>query len=290
MIGGSPSPHATAEYLLALAMSRPSEARQQASAVLSGSSSVLDRTYAMQALGIVERDSGHVGLAIGNFRQGLYLSQAAGLGVRELDLAASLGTALAMAGRRQAALRVLDEAVSGSKGSVKARVLVRRAGVRELFNDFEGAYQDGMLAAEILRRAGDRTWEARARNNVGHVLLGLGRFAAAEEQHARAQELAETQGQDYDATTILHNRGDCAHRRGDLPSALRLLYRARDRYRELGVVPPEVVRDIAVVLLAAGLTEEATLAADELVDVLDADRASAGRRADGLDHGGDSAP
>jgi hypothetical protein len=185
MIGGSPSPHATAEYLLALAMSRPTEARQQASAVLSGSSSVLDRTYAMQALGIVEQDSGHVGLAIGNFRQGLYLSQAAGLGVRELDLAASLGTALAMAGRRQAALRVLDEAVSGSKGSVKARVLVRRAGVRELFNDFEGAYQDGMLASGDLasRRRSDlgspRTQQCRTRSPWARPLRRSGGAACA---------------------------------------------------------------------------------------------------------------
>jgi hypothetical protein len=47
-------------------------------------------------------------------------------------------------------------------------------------------------------------------------------------------------------------------------------------------VPPEVVRDLAVVLAAAGLTDEATTAAHELVEVLEADRASAGRRADGL--------
>ncbi|MGH9249426.1 MAG: hypothetical protein ACRD0W_07930, partial [Acidimicrobiales bacterium] len=110
----------------------------------------------------------------------------------------------------------------------------------------------------------------------------LGRFEEADGQYELAQELSEGVGEEYAATITLHSRGDCAHRQGDLPRALELLYQARSRYEELGLVPPEVVRDLAVVLAAAGLTEEATTAADELVEVLEADRASAGRRADGL--------
>jgi len=151
-----------------------------------------------------------------------------------------------------------------------------------MLGDHQGAYRDCTEAAEFLHRVRDPTWEAHARTNAAYALLMLGRFEEADEQYARAQGLSEGVGAEYAATITLHSRGDCAHRQGDLPRALELLYQARSRYEELGLVPPEVVRDLAVVLAAAGLTEEATMAADELVDVLDADRASAGRRADGL--------
>jgi tetratricopeptide (TPR) repeat protein len=187
-----------------------------------------------------------------------------------------------MAGRRQAAIEAFADALSRSRGVQHARVLVRRCGVLAWFGDMEKASQDGRRAAQILRRTGDHEWEAHARHNVALALMHMGRFAEAEREFVRAQQLEESSGESYRVTVTLHSRGDCALRQGDLPKALRLLYQARDRYRDLGVVPSDVARDLAVVLVAAGMTEEATIAADELVEVLEADRASAGRRADGL--------
>jgi tetratricopeptide (TPR) repeat protein len=271
-------------------MSRPADARRLAEAVLNKRSATVDRIYALHALGIVERDSGHAGRAIIYFRRGMAASERAGLRDRKVDLAASLGTALAMSGRRHQALDAFDIALSNADVGFGARVLVRRCAARLMFGDPSGAFEDACCAADALARIDDPLWEANARHNAGDALVALGRFAAADDQYSLAQQLSESEGESYAATITLHSRGDCAHRRGDLPKALDLLYLARERYQRLGLVPPEIVRDLAVVLLAAGLTEEATVAADELVDVLDADRASAGRRADGLDHGGDSAP
>jgi tetratricopeptide (TPR) repeat protein len=270
------------EFLTGLAMTDPAQARRWADDVIRSSASALDRTYALQALGIVERESGHAGRAIANFRRAVSLSETAELGNRRVDLTASLATALGMAGRKTAAIDAFADALAHARGAQRARVLVRRCGVLAWFGEMEAASRDGRDAAAILRRAGDREWEAHARHNAALALMHMGRFIEAEREFVRVQELEESSHQNYGATVTLHSRGDCAHRQGDLPRALRLLYQARDRYLELGVVPSDVVRDIAVVLLAAGLTEEATAAADELVDLLDSDRASAGRRADGL--------
>jgi tetratricopeptide (TPR) repeat protein len=233
-------------------------------------------------LGIIDGDTGRVGRAIAHLRRGVALAEVAHLDDRKVDLAASLATAYALAGQRSAMHRVFDEALRVTHGVAKARILVRRGGVLVMLGDHHGAYRDCTQAAELLHRARDPIWEAHARTNTACALLMLGRFEEADEQYELAQELSEGLGEEYAATITLHSRGDCAHRKGDLPRALRLLYQARDRYQELGLVPPEVVRDLAVVLAAAELTDEATTAADELVEVLEADRASAGRRADGL--------
>ncbi|TDE10899.1 CHAT domain-containing protein [Jiangella asiatica] len=175
-----------------------------------------------------------------------------------------------------------ENALSTADDLDRARILVRRAAAHFFFGGLEEAKKDSRDAVSILARRGDSVWEARARINLGYTLSGLGEYREADEALAAAQGLAEAGGQDYLATIVVHNRGDCAHRLGDLPRALRLLYDARRRYEELGVVPPEVVRDLAVVQLAAGLTEDAARTADEMVARLESTRDAALRRADGF--------
>lgn len=263
-------------------MSRPNAARTQARILLQQSASSVDQTYALQALGIVAREEGDIRRAISHFRRGLVISEESGLPERAADLAASLGYALALAGRKRASSDAFDRALRAREPVAVGRALVRRCAARIMFGELQGAYSDGRRAARILHDADDRDWEARARNNAAHALLQLGRFTEADRQYSLAEALVLAEKQEYDAAIIMHSRGDCAHRQGDLPRALRMLHRAHDWYRELGVVPPEIVRDLVIVALASGLTEEATAAADELVDVLQRDRMSAGQRAEGL--------
>lgn len=139
-----------------------------------------------------------------------------------------------------------------------------------------------MEAAEFLAAVDDTTWEARARTNVAYALQSMGRYGEADGELERAHNLAIGDRQEYLAAIILNNRSFNAFQSGDLPRALELLYGARERFDALGVVPPEVVRDLAVVQLAAGLTEDAATTADELVAVLDGARDSALRRSDGF--------
>jgi len=263
-------------------MERPDDARRHARTVLMQRRSALERTYAFQALGIVERDSGNVGGAIRMFRQGMALSKSAVLPSRASDLAASLGTALAMAGRRTAMAAAFAEALEAGSELEKARVLVRRGGAKVHIDDHVGGYEDCIHAARILAKGRDTKWEANARHNAGVALMGIGRFHDAAEQFVLVERLASGNEGHFSATVTLHARADCAHRLGDLATALDLLYEARRRYDALGVVPPEVVRDLAVVQLAAGLPDDAAKSADEMVAMLQDARDAALRRADGF--------
>lgn len=265
-----------------MAMSAPTDARRLSEQLLAGNADARARSYAWQALAIIERERGEVRAAIRAVRRGIRTARVHGLRARTRELEASLGTILAVAGRRRAAMAAFDNALTAAEDLERARILVRRAAAHFFFGALEEARRDSAEAVVILARHGDRSWEARARSNLGYTLSGLGLFADAEHQLAIAQGLAEAAQEQYQATIIVQNRGDCAHRMGDLPRALRLLYDARRRYEELGVVPPEVVRDLAVVQLAAGLTEDAATTADELVAVLDGARDSALRRSDGF--------
>jgi CHAT domain-containing protein/tetratricopeptide (TPR) repeat protein len=271
-----------AEELLALAMSRPIEARARALGVLDGATSAEDRAVAMQALGIVAREQGELSRAIRHFRMGLSESEQADLPARRADLQASLAHALVLAGRRSQALDLFTQALSGVRGVDAARILVRRSAAFKELGEDERALSDARHAVQSLRRAGERHWQARALINAAHALLGLGRFVEADRAFAQAQLLEEQTGQDYVIAIILHNRADCSYRMGDLPRALGLLHSAYDRYAALGVVPIELLRDRVKLILAAGLVPEAVQAAEELTSASDRDRSAASTRADCL--------
>nr|WP_246221101.1 CHAT domain-containing tetratricopeptide repeat protein [Phytoactinopolyspora mesophila] len=262
-------------------MSEPEATTRRARAILSSGPTPLEATFALHALGIIERNQGRVGVALRYLRRGLRAALADGLDDRRVEVGASLGTALGLAGRRREALAAFDDALNGADYHARARVLVRRGAVRIHLGDFENAYGDNAEAARISSEVGDAIWECRARQNAGAALLHLGRFEEADRELAQAQAMAEANGDPYSAIVALHNRGDIAHRMGWLPKALSMLYEAQQRYETLGVVPPEVVRDIAVVHLAAGLTEEASETADQLVALFEQDHDSALQRADG---------
>src|ERR1700754_4710280 len=114
-------------------MSSPDEAGRQARAVLSGGSSPVARTYALQALGIVQRERGDVGRALRSLRRGIRIGRQHGLAGRVTDLEASLGTVLALAGRRRPAFAAFDSALRAAEPADRARVLVRRAAVSFFF-------------------------------------------------------------------------------------------------------------------------------------------------------------
>src|SRR5689334_19762059 len=113
--------------LLPLAVSRPQDALLAARSVLNGEPSVYDASLAHHAIGIVLRDRGDLPGAILELRRGVRLARASGCPEREVDVQATLGVALAWAGRSKQGLTLLDRAVEASRGSLTGRVLVRRA-------------------------------------------------------------------------------------------------------------------------------------------------------------------
>ena len=186
-----------------------------------------------------------------------------------------------MAGRRPAMRAAFDMALEGAYGRECARILALRGGARILLGNHVGAYEDSVASADVLAGFEDRNWEGNARHNAAVALMHMGRFEESEAQFLMARRLAEDEGEEYDATLTLHGHGDCVHRMGDLPRALDMLYEARERFDRLDMTPPEVVRDLAVVQLAAGLPDDAAGSADELVAMLRNARDATLRRADG---------
>jgi CHAT domain-containing protein len=275
-------PRASALDLPAFALSSPLQAEEQALELLAEPTTVEERTYAWQALGIVARESGRTAEAIAHFRRAVNESRRAGLSGRTSDLLASLATALAIAGRRPEALASFDQSLQDiGAGAAAARVLVRRSAVWLMYGEHENAYEDARRAVRALARRGDAVWLARAHVNAAEAMLRLGRLDEADREHRTAQRIAEESDQAYVVAMVVHGRADCAYRRGDLPRALRLLLASQHRYAALGMVPFELLRDRVKVLSAAMLVPEAVSAAEELVTAVNRDRSGAAARAEG---------
>ena len=260
MAGGDPDsvnvPSDPAE-LLPLAVSRPQDALLAARSVLASGPSPYDASLAHHAIGIVLRDRGDLSGAIVELRRGERLARASGRNEREVDVQASLGAALAWAGRSRQGLAVLNRAVEDSRGGMAGRVLYRRAMILWEMGRFHETYKDLSRALPYLRRADDTLWEARSLTLRAYVFLGLGLPGRAAADFARAEELYATSEQELEYAKARHNRALVALIRGDLPEALTYLDEAANRYDALGETLPDLAIDRCSALLAAGLAAEA---------------------------------
>lgn len=238
-------------------MSRPNDALLAARSLLAGQPSAYDASLAHHAIGIVLRDRGDLQAAITELRRGTRLARASGKPEREADVQATLGTALAWTGRSRQGLAVLDRAVAASRGGPAGRALMRRATILYELGRFREAQDDLGRALPLLRRAGDRVWEARLLMFRAHVFLAFGLPRRAAADFAQAEQLFAVTGQEREYAVARHDRGLVALIRGDLPEALTYLDEAANRYDALGVTNPDLALDRCSALLAAGLTEEA---------------------------------
>ncbi|MGH3178212.1 MAG: CHAT domain-containing protein, partial [Streptosporangiaceae bacterium] len=266
--------------LLPLAVSRPQDALLAARSVLARQPSAYDASLAHHAIGIVLRDRGNLPEAIAELKKGMRLARASGRPEREVDVQATLGLALAWTGRSQQGLAILNRAVAASRGDLTGRVLMRRASVLRELGRFREAHQDLNRALPYFRRAGDTVWEARSLTHRAEVFIGLGLPGRAAADHARAEELFATSGQEFEYAKARHNSGCVALIRGDLPQALTYLDEAGSRYDELGEDFSEAAIDQCSALLAAGLAAEAAERADSALSQLTAGGGIAYKRAE----------
>jgi tetratricopeptide (TPR) repeat protein len=217
-----------------------------------------EASIAHQAAAIVLRDFGDVRAAIREFRLAARLARAAADPDREADVLTSLGTALVMAGRTQAGLAALDDAMATvTSGTELGRILVRRGGSLHIAGRYEQAQADLRHAITLTRRAGDTLWQARALTAGALAHLAVGAVDRAEAGLAAAELLFAGTGQQLEIAYARHNRALVAFASGDLPAALRHLDDAAGRYADLGVCVPDAALDRCAVLLAAGLPADA---------------------------------
>ena len=269
------------DKLLALALSRPSEALTAARELLAGHPSALQSAVAHQAAGVVLKDFGDIQEAIAEFRQARRFARRAGDLDRESDIAASLGMALVLAGQPQRGLSVLDDAVRRSRRGVPAgRILIRRVGAFWVLGRNADALRDAQAAVGLLSGAGDQVWEARAVVWRAAVHLALGDSQRADRDYARAERLYAECGQQAEYATARQERGVVAHSRGDLPAALAHLDHAQSQFDELGIFVADLFVYKCTVLLAAGLARDALGEVDAAVARIEQEHGSETRRAE----------
>jgi len=248
----------TADDLIPMTGVSPREALAAARSLLATGPGPREASIAHQAAAIVLRDFGDVRAAIREFRLAARLARAAAEPDGEADVLTSLGTALVMAGRTEAGLAALDEALTlAASGAARGRILVRRGGSLYIAGRYDEARADLRKAITLTRRSGEVLWEARARTAAALADLAVGATARAEAGFLAAESLFAGTGQRLEIAYARQNRALVAFACGDLPAALRHLDDAAGRYAELGVAVPDAALDRCAVLLAAGLPADA---------------------------------
>jgi tetratricopeptide (TPR) repeat protein len=268
------------DELLALALSRPSEALAAARQVLAQHPSASQAAVAHQAAGVVLRHFGDIGEAIEELKEAHRFARKAGNLDRESDILASLGVAWVLAGRTRRGLSVLDTVLRRSHGVPAGRILIRRAYALWVLGRNAEALQDAQVAVDVLSGAGDLVWEARALHHRATAYFHLGDIERADRDYARAETLYAKCGQHLEYAGVRHERGVAAHSRGDLPTALAHLDHAQGLFDQLGTFEAELFVNKCTVLLAAGLARDALREVDAAISIIERDRGSTTKRAE----------
>ncbi|MGP8001935.1 MAG: CHAT domain-containing protein [Streptosporangiaceae bacterium] len=269
-----------ADNLLALALSRPSDALARARLVLAGRPDPYDASLAHQAAAIVMREFGDVRASVGELREAMRLARLSGSTDRESDVLASLGVALVWSGRTAVGLAALDQAAQRSTGVLAARVLVRRGIALVTLGRYQAALDDLRHAVPVLRRAGDLLYTARALNARATAYLAVGSTSRADADFAGAGLLFTEVGQELEALYTVGNRAVVAFASGDLPTALAYFDKATPSYGRLQVPTTSLRIDRCAVLLAAGLAEDALAEAEAAVTEMEQIRGRSTKKAE----------
>jgi tetratricopeptide (TPR) repeat protein len=269
------------DKLLALALSRPSEALAAARGVLAWHPSAAQAAVAHQAVGVVFREYGDIGEAIEEFKAARRFARKARDPDRESDISASLGLALVLAGQPRRGLSVLDSLVERSgRGVFAGRILIRRIGAYYVLGRNAEALRDAQAAVGLLSDTGDLVWEARALHWRAAVYLAMGDIGRADRDYARVEALWLECGQQADYAYARQERGLAAHARGDLPTALAYLDNAQALLDGLDIFMADLFVNKCTVLLAAGLAQDALREVNAAVARIEQDHGSATRRAE----------
>jgi tetratricopeptide (TPR) repeat protein len=268
------------DKLLALALSRPSEALAAAREVLAGSPTAAQAAVAHQAAGVVYRDFGDSRKAIEEFKAACRFAREAGDVSRESDVSASLGVALVLAGQPRRGLSVIDDLLAHSSGVAAARILIRKIGALYVLGHNAEALRDAQAAVGLLAGAGDPVWEARALHWRAAAYLAMGDIGRADRDYAQVETLWLECGQQTEYAYARLERGLAAHARGDLPTALAYLDHAQELLDQLGIFSADLFVHKCTVLLAAGLARDALREVDAAVTTIEREHGSATRHAE----------
>ena len=224
------------DKLLALALSRPSEALAAARELLAGYPSALQAAVAHQAAGVVFKDFGDIRQAIEEFKAARRFARKAGDLDRESDVSASLGCRLGPG--RPAAAWPVGPGCPGcerSRGVPAGRILIRRIGAFWVLGRNAEALRDAQAAVGLLSGAGDLVWEARAVRLAGRGVPRHGRYRPGRPRLRPGRGPVRSNAASRpEYASARQERGLAAHARGDLPTALAHLDHAQALFDRAG--------------------------------------------------------
>ena len=263
------TPLADAERAIELAPDSPRRARVLAEAALRRAGddveavAVAERALGLAALGLRDGDA-----AVVHLRRAVGVASAADLRVRAAEARMSLGRALLYTGDSRGAFREIDAAGAALNGVAGARLQLQRAILLHHHHRLDEALEGYRAALVVLRRHGDRLWEARALNNRGLVHAYRGSLGLAEDDLSASSRIYSELGLDLALAEVEHNLGWVAARRGDVPTALDLYDSSQERRRAQGVPLAYGLSDRCELLLTVRLVAEAREAAEQAVSEL----------------------
>jgi tetratricopeptide (TPR) repeat protein len=164
--------------------------------------------------------------------------------------------------RAEEALSYLDRAYAIIQDLGDPLRAVAYHGIAGVAHTRLGRYQDAVRETELYLEAASQTGEphyiASACNNLGYMLLKLGRYAEAEEYLLRADQLLERRFRPGRAHSLV-NLGERARLTGDYPLAIERYTQLITLTREFEYWDSEAVAHagLGLSLLAAGRIEEA---------------------------------
>ena len=260
------TPLADAERAIELAPDSPRRARALAEAALRRAGddveavAVAERALGLAALGLRDGDA-----AVVHLRRAVVVASAVDLRVRAAEARMSLGRALLYTGDSRGAFREIDAAGAALNGLAGARLQLQRAILLLHHHRLDEALEGYRAALVVLRRHGDRLWEARALNNRGLVHAYRGSLGLAEDDLSASSRIYSELGLDLALAEVEHNLGWVAARRGDVPTALDLYDSSQERRRAQGVPLAYGLSDRCELLLTVRLVAEAREAAEQAV-------------------------
>ena len=215
------------------------------------------QSTAHRALGLAAHELGDLGGALTALHAAVRVATAAGLPQVAARARMSRAFVLLSQGRTGAALRDAEAAVASMRGLDRARALAQRGLVLQRSGRLDDALAVYATALPALRRHHDRLWEARLRNNRAllHAYRGDPRRAKAD--IARAEQLYAVLDLPWARAAARWNLGIIEGKRGDIPASLAAFDSAIDAYRKAELPMAALLTEKGVVLLSAGLADEA---------------------------------
>lgn len=258
-----------AEELMQQALSDPRMALESGERLLAelDETDYRDRSEALRAMSMAARHVNEIDKSIAFAQSAAECAERGGLFEPRLLGLLTMSGSLAIAGRSEESLKVIEDGIEAAEDPhLRARFVFQRGGVLHNAGNLSDALSAYDKALPIFRSVGDGFSVGLTLNRLGSAYTALGRLSDAEDSLKEALQLAEGRQELAAAHGIMHNIGLLISYRGDIPSALDWLERSDALQMEISSAnaPQHVAR--AEVLISVGRFEEALESARRIAD------------------------